>query len=159
MKKLLLYVTVVSSAIFCVQSHAAEMHLLCSGTKTFLNLPAGSGQKTEKDKWEVIFDESKKNEGGVRFTVNLAQGCFPLPHLKGEKCECRITADEIRCDSAVVGITNQTYRESSFFKVNRFSGRLSGLRSITYRDQVTQRDDWYTVEVEAICEVFERKKF
>jgi hypothetical protein len=158
MKNLLLLVWLTVAATFSLQAFGADVHLLCSGTKTFLNLPSGSGPQTERDKWEISFDESKKG-GGLRFTVALAAGCFPAQHLKGERCDCKTTADEISCESAMSGVNNPSFKETSWFKVNRFSGRLTGKRSATYRDVTTQKEDWHTVEVEAMCEVFAKKKF
>lgn len=158
MKNFLLLLWLTASATVSFQALGAEVHLLCSGVKTFSNLPSGSGSKAERDKWEISFDDSKK-DNGLRFTVDLAQGCFPFQHLKSEKCDCKMTAGEISCESAVSGVNNPSFKETSWFKINRFSGRLTGMRSATYRDVKTQKDDWHIVEVEAMCEVYAKKKF
>ena len=124
MKNLLLLLWLTLSVTFSFRALGAEVHLLCSGTKTVLNLPNGSGSKAEKDKWEISFDDSKK-DNGLHFPVALAKGCFSEQHLKSEKCDCKITASEIICESAVSGVINPSFKETSWFKINLFSGRLT----------------------------------
>ena len=131
-------------------SYAEEINLMCKGTEKQQqnNLPPEIVQRI----YEITFDD-KVNEV-KSFTRRLSQGCLQRDDsLLPVKCECKVTANEIGCDSEVVGIKNQEWKSQDSFRVNRATGRMT-----TYITSGTIKNKFNFIG-ELNCEKFIKNKF
>lgn len=141
-----IYLTLVSQQA----ASAKDIHLHCDVLVERVELPSETVSNT-KDIFEIVFDDEKNIVRSLSRNISFA--CARLEHMSVVRCDCTVSSDTVGCDSLGFSKTLAGSKEDTWFRVNRFSGRLTGVRSMG-------TDKSSTVFVlEGGCKVFTERKF
>ena len=134
--------------------YSKEIELLCTGQETHYK----NSLLFEKSAatYTIIFDDVKKTIPIM--TQGLILGCFQSEHTKSIKCDCQVTDRELKCEAALVGITNKSYQSKQSFVLNRYSGKMNNFNSSTSTDENSQ-NIYYSTTGELDCKAMTKRKF
>jgi len=130
---------------------AKDIHLHCDVLVDRVELPDGQSKGITKDIFEIVFEDEKNTVKSL--SPNISFACARLGHMNVVSCDCTVTSANVACDSLAYSKTIVDSKEEAWFRVNRFSGRLTGVRSLGTEKSST------VLLLEGVCKVFSERKF
>ncbi len=150
MKPLLAFLTLLIASL---NLNAKEVHLLCKGEVKY------SGEKPSTRVYEIDFDAQKNRI--LSMTKELSIGCTLEANdeiSRARSCTCRVTKNEISCESIAEGKKFTSHLQQDNFTINRRTGRMTTSYSFTGKS-IDGSDFSISRTGELQCERFISNKF
>lgn len=147
------FLTFLVLAITSLNSQAKEVQLLCKGEVKYI------GEKPSTRVYEVAFDD-QKNEV-LSMTTELSKGCTLEANdeiSRTRSCNCKVTKNEISCESITEGKKFTSHLHQDNFTINRRTGRMTTSYSFTGKS-IDGSDFSFFRTGELQCERFISNKF
>jgi hypothetical protein len=130
---------------------AKDVHLKCDVAADWVESPSLTNKGKTREVFEIVFDDEKNIVRSVSRNISFA--CAGLNHMNVVRCDCTVSSDTVGCDSLGFSKSVPDSKEEAWIRINRFSGRLTGTKSMGTEKSST------VLVLEGVCEVFTKRKF